>query len=419
MNRSPTPRSLGSEAVSCRWPRDQIRSASPLGPAHRLGERCIPRNASVHVCSRTARSRARRSGLCSLDPVQGMNASLTSLPPRSAGSPQQGDETPMIIAILLWVYTLYSERLATDAHRVVFAGASASRPTTSLQLANVWRLRTPRTRCASGAEQCTMRAPATAQSQRCSPCSPRSSPRPTTASGYALAALGCACLCFAPLSLGKPPPTTPCPAASPPRHALPQMVETFQVIFGTCAFGSALEVRRWHQRCQAPEGRALAGRYILLGLTAFACWLADNKYCESLQALPVYPQLHSWRAPLGEHRSIHSFSAPPPRRRAPRCLRPVRLRQILTPAMDAPAAGGTSSPRSLSTTPSRSSPSAAPSSSACGRSSRPGASARSRTWRCRASRRRGTPGTRGGTRIWSGAERAGRVAALRRLRLGR
>lgn len=37
-------------------------------------------------------------------------------------SPQQGDETPMILAILIWVYTLYSERLASDAHRVVFAG---------------------------------------------------------------------------------------------------------------------------------------------------------------------------------------------------------------------------------------------------------------------------------------------------------
>lgn len=89
------------------------------------------------------------------------------------------------------------------------------------------------------------------------------------------------------------------------------MVETFQVIFGTCAFGSAIEVRRWHQRCQAAEGRALAGRYILFGLTAFACWLADNAFCTELHALPVYPHLHSWcaRAPDAPHaRDAHVAS---------------------------------------------------------------------------------------------------------------
>lgn len=95
------------------------------------------------------------------------------------------------------------------------------------------------------------------------------------------------------------PAAAPPPFAALPAHVLaaslpPQMVETFQMIFGACAFGSVVEVRRWHTRCKAPEGRALAVRYILLGLTAFACWLTDNAFCDELQALPVYPHLHSW-----------------------------------------------------------------------------------------------------------------------------
>ena len=44
-------------------------------------------------------------------------------------SPQQGDETPMIFAILTWIYTLLCARLASSLQRNLLAGAAGLRPT--------------------------------------------------------------------------------------------------------------------------------------------------------------------------------------------------------------------------------------------------------------------------------------------------
>jgi hypothetical protein len=82
-------------------------------------------------------------------------------------------------------------------------------------------------------------------------------------------------------------------------HVYGRFTVLFQVHFGLMIFVGLLIAHdftsHWrHDPAALKTFKRYLGLWVVLSVSAFACWIADNALCSSLLALPIYPQLHAW-----------------------------------------------------------------------------------------------------------------------------